>query len=92
MRDAQKLAQNVFPPCSWSRGLETRGRLQIKPSGSGDKNVLVAVRGGKLWPKYLNSVLSVVETRKLVKNVTKFGLVSTSIYYFCFQTLKKKKN
>ena len=25
---------------SWSRGLEITGRLQIKPSGSGDKNGL----------------------------------------------------
>ena len=26
------------PVVSWSRGLETRCSLQIKPSGSGDKN------------------------------------------------------
>ena len=26
------------PVVSWSRGRETRGRLQIKPSGSGDEN------------------------------------------------------
>ena len=26
------------PVVSWSRGLETRGSLQIKPSGSGDEN------------------------------------------------------
>ena len=26
------------PVVSWSRGRERRGRLQIKPSGSGDEN------------------------------------------------------
>ena len=32
------------PVVSWSRGRETRGQLQIKPSGSGDENVFTLHR------------------------------------------------
>ena len=37
------------PVVSWSRGRETRGRLQIKPSGSGDKNVPAWARPFNAW-------------------------------------------